>query len=71
MFTSQHLRREIFSESQFGDQSAKFCRDFKVKFGQPDREFESYLLRQRVLRHKALRGISDLALTFALTLCSR
>jgi hypothetical protein len=44
----QHLRREIFSDGQFGDWSAKFGRDFKGKFCQPDRQFESYLVRQLI-----------------------
>jgi hypothetical protein len=44
----QHLRREIFSDGQFGDWSAKFGRDFKGKFCQPDRQFESYLVRHAV-----------------------
>ena len=45
---AQHLVREIFSESQFAAFGVKFCRQFKGKFSQPDREFESYLLRQLV-----------------------
>jgi hypothetical protein len=44
----QHLRREIFSEAQFGEWSGKFCRNFKGKFCQPDREFESSPVRQLV-----------------------
>jgi hypothetical protein len=32
----QQVRGEIFSEGQFGDLSAEFCRDFKGKFCQPD-----------------------------------
>jgi hypothetical protein len=52
----QHLRREIFSEAKLGEWSGKFCRDFKGKFCQSDREFESYLLRQLV--HCSPREIS-------------
>ena len=45
---NQHLRREIFSEAQFGEWSGKFSRNFKGKFCQPDREFESNPVRQLV-----------------------
>jgi hypothetical protein len=45
---NQHLRREIFSEAQFGEWSAKFSRNFKEKFCQPDREFESSPVRHKV-----------------------
>ena len=44
--SNQHLRREIFSEAQFAGWSGKFRREFKGKFCQPDREFESYPVRQ-------------------------
>jgi hypothetical protein len=44
----QHLRREDFSEAQFGEWSGKFYRNFKGKFFQPDREFEFYSVRQLV-----------------------
>ena len=45
---NQHLRREIFSKAQFGEWSGKFSRNFKGKFCQPDREFESSPVRQLV-----------------------
>ena len=45
----QHLRREIFSEAEFGGWTGKFCREIKGKFCLPDREFESYTLRHIVL----------------------
>jgi hypothetical protein len=42
----EHPSRENFSAGQFGEWSGKFCRDYKGKFCQPDREFESLLVRQ-------------------------